>query len=34
MKDSSAAQRREHTVRATRLYDAPRERVFAAWTQA
>jgi uncharacterized protein YndB with AHSA1/START domain len=34
MKDSSSAQRRERTVRATRLYDAPRERVFAAWTRA
>jgi uncharacterized protein YndB with AHSA1/START domain len=34
MKDASPAQRREHTVRATRLYDAPRERVFAAWTHA
>jgi uncharacterized protein YndB with AHSA1/START domain len=34
MKDAISAQRREHTVRATRLYDAPRERVFAAWTQA
>ena len=27
-------ERREHTVNAVRLYDAPRERVFAAWTQA
>jgi uncharacterized protein YndB with AHSA1/START domain len=34
MKDASPAQRREHTVRATRLYDVPRERVFAAWTRA
>jgi uncharacterized protein YndB with AHSA1/START domain len=34
MKDASPVQRREHTVRATRLYDAPRERVFAAWTHA
>ena len=34
MKDSSSAQRRERMVRATRLYDAPRERVFAAWTRA
>jgi uncharacterized protein YndB with AHSA1/START domain len=34
MKDASPARRREHTVRATRLYDVPRERVFAAWTRA
>jgi len=34
MSAASPVQRREHTVRATRLYDAPRERVFAAWTQA
>jgi len=34
MTAASSAQRREHTVRATRLYDAPRERVFAAWTRA
>ena len=27
-------QRREHAVNAVRLYDAPRERVFAAWTRA
>ena len=27
-------ERREHTVNAVRLYDAPRERVFAAWTRA
>ena len=29
-----AAQRREHTVNAVRVFDAPRERVFAAWTRA
>jgi uncharacterized protein YndB with AHSA1/START domain len=27
-------QRREHTVNAVRVFDAPRERVFAAWTRA
>jgi uncharacterized protein YndB with AHSA1/START domain len=34
MTASSAAQRREHTVNAVRVLDAPRERVFAAWTRA
>jgi uncharacterized protein YndB with AHSA1/START domain len=28
------APRHEHTVAVTRVYDAPRERVFAAWTRA
>jgi len=27
-------ERREHTVNAVRLYEMPRERVFAAWTRA
>jgi uncharacterized protein YndB with AHSA1/START domain len=29
-----APQRREYTVNAERVFDAPRERVFAAWTRA
>jgi uncharacterized protein YndB with AHSA1/START domain len=29
-----APQRREYTVNAVRVFDAPRERVFAAWTRA
>ena len=29
-----AMQKRETTVRLTRVFDAPRERVFAAWTEA
>ena len=31
---SASARRHEHTVSLTRLFDAPRERVFAAWTRA
>lgn len=34
MSAAPAGQRREYTVNAVRLYDAPRERVFAAWTRA
>jgi len=34
MTAASDAQRREHVVNAVRVYDAPRERVFEAWTRA
>lgn len=34
MTANAAAERREHTVNAVRVFDAPRERVFAAWTRA
>ena len=34
MKAAPSAPRREYTVNAERVYDAPRERVFAAWTRA
>lgn len=34
MSSTAARKRHEHTVAVTRVFDAPRERVFAAWTQA
>jgi len=34
MTATPSAQPREYTVNAERVYDAPRERVFAAWTRA
>jgi len=34
MSSRPAEQRHEHTVAVTRVFDAPRERVFAAWTRA
>jgi uncharacterized protein YndB with AHSA1/START domain len=34
MTATPSAPRREHTVDAVRVFDAPRERVFAAWTRA
>jgi len=34
MSTAAQPQRQEHTVNAVRLYEAPRERVFAAWTSA
>ena len=34
MSSRAAPERREHTVNAVRVYDAPRESVFAAWTRA
>ncbi len=34
MSGAAAPGRHEHTVAVTRVFDAPRERVFAAWTQA
>ena len=34
MSSRPAQQRHEHTVAVTRVFDAPRERVFAAWTRA
>ena len=34
MSVAPGAARREYTVNAERVYDAPRERVFAAWTRA
>lgn len=34
MSGTAARKRLEHTVAVTRAFDAPRERVFAAWTQA
>ena len=34
MSSTPAAQRREYTVNAERVFDASRERVFAAWTRA
>jgi uncharacterized protein YndB with AHSA1/START domain len=34
MSTAPLPQPREHTVNAVRLYEAPRERVFAAWTRA
>ena len=34
MNPAQAAPRREYAVNAERIYDAPRERVFAAWTRA
>jgi uncharacterized protein YndB with AHSA1/START domain len=33
MSAAAAGPRREYTVNAERLLDAPRERVFAAWTR-
>jgi uncharacterized protein YndB with AHSA1/START domain len=34
MSSRPAQERHEHTVAVTRVFDAPRERVFAAWTRA
>jgi uncharacterized protein YndB with AHSA1/START domain len=34
MSARAVPERREHTVNAVRVFDAPRERVFAAWTRA
>lgn len=34
MSGATLPKRHEHTVAVTRVFDAPRERVFAAWTQA
>ena len=34
MSSRPAEERHEHTVAVTRVFDAPRERVFAAWTRA
>lgn len=34
MSSTAARKRHEHTVAVTRIFDAPRERVFAAWTRA
>jgi uncharacterized protein YndB with AHSA1/START domain len=34
MSSRAAQERHEHTVAVTRVLDAPRERVFAAWTRA
>jgi len=34
MSSRPALERHEHTVAVTRVFDAPRERVFAAWTRA
>lgn len=34
MSGNPARERHEHTVAVTRIFDAPRERVFAAWTRA
>lgn len=34
MSSTAARKCHEHTVAVTRVFDAPRERVFAAWTQA
>jgi uncharacterized protein YndB with AHSA1/START domain len=34
MSANPARKRHEHTVAVTRIFDAPRERVFAAWTRA
>lgn len=34
MSTAAEPKRQEHTVNAVRMYEAPRERVFAAWTRA